>query len=123
MLKDLSEDAVHLRNLQERYTIQRDVATPITLTDATIGLVGTDEVLKDTVQALLFQTAFFHSYQDVNFISLVSKEAYKETWKPWRLLPHFKLSEVNMRGIIYNEKLRDVVLNAFYQLLMKRNKQ
>ena len=118
--KDLSEDAAHLRNLQERYTIQRDVATPITLTDATIGLVGTDEVLKDTVQALLFQTAFFHSYQDVNFISLVSKEAYKETWKPWRLLPHFKLSEVNMRGLVYNEKLRDVVLNAFYQLLMKR---
>ena len=89
--KDLSEDAAHLRNLQELYTIQRDVATPITLTDATIGLVGTDEVLKDTVQALLFQTAFFHSYQDVNFISLVSKESYKETWKPWRLLPHFKL--------------------------------
>lgn len=118
--KDLSEDAAHLRDLQERYTIQRDVATPITLTDATIGLVGTDEVLKDTVQALLFQTAFFHSYQDVNFISLVSKESYKETWKPWRLLPHFKLSEVNMRGLVYNEKLRDVVLNAFYQLLMKR---
>jgi S-DNA-T family DNA segregation ATPase FtsK/SpoIIIE len=25
-----------------------------------------------------------------------------------------------MRGLIYNEKGRDVVLNAFYQLLMKR---
>lgn len=77
-------------------------------------------MLKDNVQALLFQTAFFHSYQDVNFISLVSKDAYQETWQAWRLLPHFKLNDLNMRGLIYNEKGRDVVLNAFYQLLMKR---
>jgi DNA segregation ATPase FtsK/SpoIIIE and related proteins len=118
--KDLSEDAVHLRNLQKRYTIQRNVATPIQLANTTLGFVGTQEVLKDTVQALLFQTAFFHSYQDVNFISLLSKEAYQATWHAWRMLPHFKLSELNMRGLIYNEKSRDVVLNAFYQLLMKR---
>ena len=118
--KDLSEDAVHLRNLQKRYTIQRNVATPIQLANTTLGFVGTQEVLKDTVQALLFQTAFFHSYQDVNFISLLSKEVYQETWQTWRMLSHFKLSELNMRGLIYNEKLRDVVLNAFYQLLMKR---
>jgi S-DNA-T family DNA segregation ATPase FtsK/SpoIIIE len=79
--KDLSEDAVHLRNLQKRYTIQRNVATPIQLANTTLGFVGTQEVLKDTVQALLFQTAFFHSYQDVNFISLVQKMLTKKPGK------------------------------------------
>ena len=118
--KDLTEDAAHLRALQTRFTVQSDVATPISLIDTTIGLVGTESVLTETVQAMLFQTAFFHSYQDVNFISLLSKQAYQKVWKHWRLLPHFKLSDLNMRGLIYNDKLRDVVLNSFYQLLIKR---
>lgn len=118
--KDLSENAEFLRSLQNKYSTQRDSATPISMKNTTIGFIGTEAVLNLAVQSLLFQTTFFHSYQDVNFIHLLSKESFMNTWKKWRLLPHFKLSELNMRGLIYSQKLRDVVLNAFYQLMVKR---
>ncbi|MBC1925542.1 type VII secretion protein EssC [Listeria innocua] len=118
--KDLSDEAKHLKDLEKQFSTQRQVATPISLLDQTLGLVGTQDVLTTTLENLLFQTAFFHSYRDVNFISLLPRKAYQETWRKWRLLPHFKLQELNMRGLIYNEKLRDVVLNSFHQVLNKR---
>ena len=118
--KDLSHEAKHLKTLAKQFSTQRQVPTAISLLDQTLGLVGAQDVLATSLENLLFQTAFFHSYRDVNFISLLSRKAYQETWQNWRLLPHFKLQEFNMRGLIYNEKLRDIVLNAFYQCLIKR---
>ncbi|MDN6581958.1 MAG: type VII secretion protein EssC [Lactococcus sp.] len=118
--KDLSHEAKHLKTLAKQFSTQRQVPTAISLLDQTLGLVGAQDVLATSLENLLFQTAFFHSYRDVNFISLLSRKAYQETWQNWRLLPHFKLQELNMRGLIYNEKLRDIVLNAFYQRLIKR---
>lgn len=118
--KDLSEEANHLREIQNYYQTQRNVPTILELRDQTIGFVGTQEDVSTVLESLLFQIAFFHSYQDVNFISLVSKKEYEKSWKAMRFLPHFHLNELNMRGIIYSDKLRDVVLNSFYQLLNKR---
>lgn len=118
--KDLSSQAQQIKELVQRYSTQRQVAVPLCLFDQTVGLVGTQEVLSPFVETLLLQVAFFHSYREVNFISLLPKEAYQDTWRAWRLLPHFKIQALNMRGLIYNEKLRDVVLGSFYQLLVKR---
>lgn len=118
--KDTSVQGQHVTDLAAGFQTQRDVPTPIGVSGQTIGLVGPPDVVSDYVQSLLFQTAFFHSYRDVNFVSLLPREAYATTWNAWRLLPHFKLRELNMRGLIHTEKLRDVVLNSFYQLLQKR---
>ena len=118
--KDNSKDAIYLRDIIEQFSMQRSVATPVSLLGQTLGLVGRQEENSKEVENILLQTAFFHSYRDVNFINILSKDAYYENWKAWRLLPHFKLQELNMRGLVYNEKLRDVVLHAFYQLLNKR---
>ncbi|MBS7576414.1 type VII secretion protein EssC [Enterococcus sp. MMGLQ5-2] len=118
--KDLSADAKRIQELTNHFSTQRTVATPINLYDQSLGLVGQQETLTGFVETLLFQTAFFHSYRDVNFIHLLPKDTYYEFWYKWRLLPHFKLQELNMRGLIYSDKLRDVVLNSFYQLLNKR---
>jgi S-DNA-T family DNA segregation ATPase FtsK/SpoIIIE len=118
--KDASVQGQHVTDLAAGFQTQHDVPTPIGVSGQTIGLVGPPDVVSDYVQSLLFQTAFFHSYRDVNFVSLLSREAYAKTWSTWRLLPHFKLQELNMRGLIHTAKLRDVVLNSFYQLLQKR---
>ena len=118
--KDSSTQGQHVADLAAGFQTQRDVPTPVGIAGQTIGLVGPPDVVTDYVQSLLFQTAFFHSYRDVNFVSLLSRDAYAKTWNEWRLLPHFKLQELNMRGLIHTEKLRDVVLNSFYQLLQKR---
>ncbi|MFE4952225.1 type VII secretion protein EssC [Leifsonia sp. NPDC056665] len=118
--KDSTAHGRHVTDLATGFQTQRAVPTPISVSGQTIGLVGPPEIVTDYVQSLLFQTAFFHSYRDVNFVSLLSREAYATTWNAWRLLPHFTLHELNMRGLIHTEKLRDVVLNSFYQLLQKR---
>ena len=118
--KDASEQAEHVTDLAARFQTQRDVPTPIALKGQTLGLVGPPEIVIDTLQALLFQTAFFHSYRDVNFVNVTSREAYAQTWNAWRLLPHFTVQDLNMRGLIHTEKLRDVVLNSFYRILQQR---
>ncbi|EME3511927.1 type VII secretion protein EssC [Enterococcus faecium] len=118
--KDLSEEANHLRGIQDYYQTQRNVPTILELKEQTVGFVGTEEEVSTVLESILFQIAFFHSYQDVNFISLVSEKEYEKRWKSMRFLPHFHSNEFNMRGIIYSNKLRDIVLNSFYQLLNKR---
>ena len=118
--KDASDEARQVADLATGFQTQRDAPTPVELVGQTLGFVGPPEAVQDQVQSLLFQTAFFHSYRDVNFVSLLSREAYRQTWSAWRLLPHFTLQELNMRGLVYNDKLRDLVLNSFYQVLQKR---
>lgn len=118
--KDWSADAQHVSELAAGFGIQRDAPTPIGLAGQTLGFVGPPRVVAQHLQSLLFQVAFSHSYRDVNFVSLLSREAYAQTWSAWRLLPHFTVHELNMRGLIHTDKLRDIVLNGFFQLLQKR---
>lgn len=120
--KDASEKARQIAELVARFQTQRDAPTPVGLAGQTLGFVGPPEIVQTQLQSLLFQTAFFHSYRDVNFVSLISRETYRQTWNAWRLLPHFKMQELNMRGLVYSDRLRDIVLNSFYQLLQKRRK-
>ncbi|MCL2113906.1 MAG: type VII secretion protein EssC [Streptococcaceae bacterium] len=118
--RDTDENTLRVKKLIEYYSTQRDVPTTLNLATQTLGLVGTYPVLKTAVSNLLLQVAFFHSYRDVNFISLVPEKNYKKDWGSWRVLPHFKLQELGMRGLIHNAKTRDIVLSSFYQLLNKR---
>ena len=118
--RDLDEEAVRVKQLIERYATQRGVPISLNIADQTLGLVGTYPVLKTAVSNLLLQVAFFHSYRDVNFISLVPEKDYRKDWGSFRGLPHFKLKELGLRGLIYNAKTRDIVLSSFYQLLTKR---
>ncbi|AYG00470.1 type VII secretion protein EssC [Lactococcus allomyrinae] len=118
--RDTDENTLRVKKLIEYYSTQRAVPTTLNLATQTLGLVGTYPVLKTAVSNLLLQVAFFHSYRDVNFISLVPEKNYKKDWGSWRVLPHFKLQELGMRGLIHNAKTRDIVLSSFYQLLNKR---
>ena len=74
--KELSHEAKHLKTLAKQFSTQRQVPTAISLLDQTLGLIGAQDVLATSLENLLFQTAFFHSYRDVNFISLLSRKAY-----------------------------------------------
>ncbi|MBF0777455.1 type VII secretion protein EssC [Streptococcus cuniculi] len=118
--KDFSEEAQHVQSLVKHYSLQRDVPTPISLLNQSLGLVARSEVASVFMETLLLQIAFFHSYQDVNFIHLLPRSDFSRTWSKWRFLPHFQLRELNMRGLIYNNQLKEIVLNSFYQLLVKR---
>jgi S-DNA-T family DNA segregation ATPase FtsK/SpoIIIE len=118
--RDTDRNTQRVKKLMDDYAIQRSVPMPLSLADQTLGLVGTQPVLKTAVENLLLQVAFFHSYRDVNFISLVPEKSYRKDWGRWRLLPHYKLQEIGLRGLIFNAKTRDIVLSSFYQLLNQR---
>ena len=95
----------------------------IPIREQTIGLAGTSSVLCTAIQTLLFQISIFHSYRDVEFITLVPAEAYEKHWHSWRWLPHVTIRSLNLRGIIHNTQTKDIVLNSFYQMLVKRRQQ
>jgi len=118
--RDTDDNTLRVKRLLERYRSQRHVPITVNMLVQTIGLVGTYPILKTAAAHLLLQIAFFHSYRDVNFISLVPEHTYHEDWACWRFLPHFKLQEIGLRGLVYNAKTRDIVLSSFYQLLNKR---
>ncbi|MFS1134732.1 type VII secretion protein EssC [Enterococcus hirae] len=95
----------------------------IPMREQTIGLAGTSSVLCTAIQTLLFQISVLHSYRDVEFITLVPEEDYEKHWYSWRWLPHGMIRSLNLRGIIHNAQTRDIVLNSFYQMLVKRRQQ
>ncbi|MDR0299874.1 MAG: type VII secretion protein EssC [Streptococcaceae bacterium] len=86
----------------------------------TLGLAGIYPVLKTAVTTLLFQTAFFHSYHSVEFITLVPEESYEKDWKKWSFLPHYQIEAFNLRGIVHNAQSRDMILNSFYRMMALR---
>ncbi|GAB2026849.1 type VII secretion protein EssC [Lactovum odontotermitis] len=118
--RDTDENTSRVRKLAEHYSTQRKVPMPLSLSNQTLGLVGTYPVLKTAVENLLLQVAFFHSYRDVNFISLLPEKDYRKDWGSWRVLPHSQLQELGLRGLIHDGRTRDIVLSSFYQLLNRR---
>ncbi|WP_251712901.1 type VII secretion protein EssC [Lactococcus ileimucosae] len=121
--RDEDEWAKHVKGLVTHFSKQKEVPIPLDLYRQSLGLVGNYEDLKRTVSHLLLQMAFFHSYRDVNFITLVPESDYESYWKQWRFVPHFKMAAINTRGLVHNAKSRDMILSSFYQLLKTRKQE
>src|SRR5699024_2643053 len=50
----------------------------------------------------------------------IFSESELEDWRWARWLPHMKLHDINVRGMIFHDRSRDQVLSSFYQILKKR---
>ena len=118
--RDEDDWATHVKQIVGTFSQQPDVPVVLSLSNQTLGLIGNDEALRQTVENLYLQLAFFHSYRDVNLITLVPEATYTTSWDKWRFLPHFKLKSINTRGLVYNAKSRDMVLSSFYQIVNSR---
>lgn len=118
--RDEGDWAKHVKKLVEEFGRQKDVPLPIDLKTQTLGLIGTYDLLKNQIANLYLQLSFFHSYRDLNFITLVPEKSYLEDWNLWRFLPHIKVKGINTRGIVHHAKSRDLVLSNFYQLINSR---
>ncbi|MDG4966033.1 type VII secretion protein EssC [Lactococcus lactis] len=121
--RDEDEWATHVKALVEKYSQQEDVPVALDLRNQTLGLIGNYDVLKNTISNLYLQMAFFQSYRDLNFITLVPEKSYAKDWQQWRFLPHFKVQGINTRGIVHNAKSRDIVLSSFYQMINSRKQE
>lgn len=97
---------------------------PITtnLTHGPVGYIGPRSLVIEQLQLLVHQISLFHSYHDVQFIPIVPEEE-KSQWEWMRFLPHAKLQDMNVRGLVYNQRTRDQVLNSLNQILKVRQSE
>jgi len=107
------------KEINDKYRFLDNQPLTIDFMQGMIGYVGKRSVVVEQIQWLLMQVAFFHSYHDVEMISIFREEEY-ETWDSLKWLKHFKLSAFNMRGFVYHDRSRDQVLNSLNQILKTR---
>lgn len=84
-----------------------------------VGYIGPRNLVLEQLHLLVNQLSVFHSYHDLQFISIFP-EAEKEQWDWMRWLPHATIQDVNVRGFVYNQRSRDQVLNSLNQILKNR---
>lgn len=115
--KDELVDAA--RGLHAQYKAMKDVPVVTSLMKGPVGYIGTRNLVLEQLQLLVMQTALFHSYHDLQFITVFPEEEKKQ-WNWMRWLPHANLQGVNVRGFVYHERSRDQVLHSLYQILKER---
>ncbi|WP_321388955.1 type VII secretion protein EssC [uncultured Enterococcus sp.] len=89
------------------------------LVNGPVGYIGPRNFVLEQLHLLVNQLSLFHSYHDLQFISIFP-ESEKDQWEWMRWLPHAKLQDVNVRGFVYNQRSRDQVLNSLNQILKNR---
>lgn len=107
------------RDLSLRYDGITSVPIVANLMKGPVGYIGQRNLVLEQLQLLVMQLSLFHSYHDVQFITIFPEEE-KETWYWMRWLPHASLKDVNVRGFVYHERSRDQVLHSLYQILKER---
>ena len=118
--KDALEEEGYV--LYSRHKKIPDMPIPANLSHGPVGYIGPRNLVLEQLQLLVMQIATFHSYHDVQFITILPEEE-KEQWSWMRWLPHAKLQELNVRGFVYNQRTRDQVLNSLNQILKLRRSQ
>ncbi|MCL2559223.1 MAG: type VII secretion protein EssC [Turicibacter sp.] len=121
--KDPDELTRRAQSVVDHRRVLNGAPMRIQLKTETIGLIGTDDTLKTVVKTILFQVAAFHSYQDVVYLALLPKNSYEADFKEWHWLRHFKIGASHLRGIVHSERSKEVLLNRFYQIMMKRKNE
>jgi len=113
---ELVEAASHLRS---QYLTIDDTPVVTSLMKGPVGYIGQRHLVLEQLQLLVIQIALFHSYHDLQFVTVFPEEE-KGKWDWIRWLPHASLRDINVRGFVYHERSRDQVLNSFYQILKDR---
>lgn len=108
--------------LYYKYLTIPDMPIVVNLSNGPVGYIGPRPLVLEQLQLMVNQLALFHSYHDVQFITIMPEEE-KEQWDWMRWLPHASLQEMNVRGFVYNQRTRDQVLGSLNQILKMRKNQ
>ncbi|WP_366249414.1 type VII secretion protein EssC [Terribacillus aidingensis] len=116
---DLVDEA---RHLLDQFKELHDVPVITSLTKGPVGYIGQRKLVLEQLQLLVMQLSLFHSYHDLQFVTIFPEEE-KQEWDWMRWLPHASVRDINVRGFIYHERSRDQVLHSLYQVLKERKLQ
>ncbi|HEM3374341.1 TPA: type VII secretion protein EssC, partial [Streptococcus suis] len=108
--------------LYEQNKTISDMPIVANLSHGPVGYIGPRALVIEQLQLMVNQIALFHSYHDVQFITIMPEEE-KEQWDWMRFLPHATLQDMNVRGFVYNQRTHDQVLNSLNQILKLRRAQ
>ncbi len=116
---DKDELVKEAKELHVQFQKMKQVPITTTLMNGPVGYIGQRSLVLEQLQLLVMQTAFFHSYHEVQFVVIFPEEE-KEQWGWMRWLPHASLKGLNVRGFVYHDRSRDQVLTSLYQILKER---
>ncbi len=91
----------------------------VDLKKAHLGIVGEKSNIHEQLKIIISQIAFFHSYHDVEIITIYD-EKYKDEFEWINWYPHLKIHQINVLGSINNERKRDQVMGSLHQILKDR---
>ncbi|MUK87585.1 type VII secretion protein EssC [Ornithinibacillus sp. L9] len=107
------------RDLLSQHKEIQHVPVITTLMKGPVGYIGHRKLVIEQLQLLVIQLSLFHSYHELQFITIFPEEE-KDEWNWMRWLPHASLRDVNVRGFVYHERSRDQVLHSMYQIIKER---
>ena len=111
----LYEEAKELKN--EYSMLQREVI--LDLKTSNLGLVGTKALIHEQLKAYVCRMATLHSYRDLQIVVFYDdKYRMSFDWIKW--LPHCRISNLNVYGMVHSEKTRDQIVNSLNQILKER---
>lgn len=113
---ELIEEA---NEVYREFSVVKDMPISIDLKKAHFGLVGEKKYIHEQLNIIFSQLTLFQSYNDLEII-LIYNEKYRENfdWLGW--YPHFKISAINVRGLIDTDRVRDQVLGNISKILKDR---
>ncbi|APM37689.1 type VII secretion protein EssC [Clostridium kluyveri] len=113
---ELLEQANEVYN---EFSMVKDMPIAIDLKKAHFGLVGEKKYIHEQLNIIFAQLTLFQSYNDLEII-LIHNEKYRENFDWLRWYPHFKISAINVRGLIDTDRVRDQVLGNISKILKDR---
>ncbi|MFP7493394.1 type VII secretion protein EssC [Terribacillus saccharophilus] len=117
--QDQDELVDEARELLDQFKELHDVPVITSLGKGPVGYIGQRKLVLEQLQLLVMQLSLFHSYHDLQFVTIFPEEEKKE-WDWMRWLPHASVRDINVRGFVYHERSRDQVLHSMYQVLKER---
>lgn len=107
------------REIKEDFRFINEKPVTIDLLKAHLGIIGEKNHIHEQLKIILAQLTFMQSYHDLSIV-FVYNEEYKEAFNYIKWYPHFKIKGINVRGEIYNERIRDQILGSLHQFFKDR---
>ncbi|WP_152655085.1 type VII secretion protein EssC [Oceanobacillus sp. CFH 90083] len=118
-MKEEDELVDEAKALKKQFEHLENVPITTSLMKGPVGYIGHRQLVLEQLQLLVLQLSMFHSYHDLQFITVFPEEE-KSQWYWMRWLPHSSIRNLNVRGFVYHERSRDQVMHSFYQILKQR---
>ena len=113
---ELEEEA---GEVYRQFSMLRDKPVTVDLKRAHVGLVGEKAVIHEQLKLIVAQLAFFHSYHDLEIIT-VFHEKYNDEFRWMNWYPHLRIHAINAYGCINNDRMRDHVMGSLYRIIKDR---